>query len=88
MPPINLDTICIDDLQQLRGELNEFFRAYDASESCYCDGNGEYVAIALQAEEAYKAVRKRIRDLALDLGIHAEFLDEYELTRSKSRIAA
>ena len=88
MPQIDLDEINLDDLFMLRAELSEFFNAHDAYEACYCDGSDDWIRLSLRAEDKFDAVRKRIRDLALDLGIHAEFLEEYELTRSKSRIAA
>lgn len=73
----DLDEICIDDLLQLRQELNDFFNAHDAFEQCYCEGDGEYTRIALRAEDKLDAVRRRIRNLAIDWGIHAEFLKEF-----------
>lgn len=88
MPPIDLDEINLDDLAQLRTELNDFFNAHDTYQWAYCEGEGEYTAIALRAGETYEAIRRRIKDLAIDLGIHQQFLEEYELMRSKSRLVA
>lgn len=75
--PINLDLISLDDLAQLRQELNDFFNAHDAYEGYYCDASDDWVRISLRAEDKFDAVRRRIRNLAIDLGIHAEFLQEH-----------
>lgn len=88
MPPIDLDEINLDDLAMLRTEINEFFLAFDTYQQMYCEGEGEYIAIALRAEDKYDAVRRRIKNLAIDLGIHQQFLEEYELKRQNSRLAA
>lgn len=88
MPQIDLDEINIDDLQRLSTELNEFFNAYNTYQWAYCEGDSEWLQIGLRTEDKYDAVRRRIKNLAIDLGIHQQFLEEYELTRSKSRIAA
>jgi hypothetical protein len=88
MPQIDIDEINIDDLQQLSTELNDFFAAYNTYQWSYCQGERDYTYIALRADDKLDAVRRRIRNLAIDLGIHAQFLEEYEATRTNSRIAA
>lgn len=77
MTQIDLDEINLDDLQQLSTELADFFNAYNTYQWAYCEGEGEWSAIALRAEERFDAVRRRIKNLAVDLGIHAEFLQEH-----------
>lgn len=88
MPQIDLDEINLDDLATLRTELNDFFNAYNAYQACYCDGGDDWMRISLRAEDKYDAVRRRIKNLAIDLGIHQQFLEEYELRRQNARLAA
>ena len=79
MTQIDLDEINLDDLAQLRTELNDFFNAHDTYQWAYCEGEGEYIAIALRAEDKFDAVRRRIKNLAIDLGIH-----HYQLSFAQS----
>lgn len=84
-----LDDITIDELAQLRQELNDFFAAHDAYEYCYCDRSA---ALKADRSAALKAelLRDRIRGIAIDWGIHKEFLGEFTQSLAKSglKIAA
>jgi len=88
MPHIDLDDINLDDLSQLSTELNDFFSAFNTYQWAYCEGHGEYAVIGLRAEENFEAVRQRIKNLAIDLGIHGEFLDEYAAKFRNQQLAA
>ena len=72
----DLDAIA-QELFYLHSELNSFFSLYQASERAYREGHGAYSELRDQALEQSERVRKRIKGLTIDLGIHAEFLEEW-----------
>ena len=77
-----LDEITLDDLATLRTELNDFFKAHDTYEWCFYESDPDTDqadrAAALKAE----LVRDRVRSLAINWGLHKEFLKQYDDLRS------
>lgn len=76
------DTEIIDDLARLRGDVSDFFKAYDAYQWAYCEEE-DCTAIALLAEDKLDSIKRRIRHLAIDFGLHAEFLQEFSQIQQK-----
>lgn len=85
-----LDEISIDELAQLRQDLNDFFNAYQTYEWCYCEGNIDAEEVDRAAALKAELLRDRIRGIAIDWGIHKEFLREFSenLAKNGFRIAA
>lgn len=85
-----LDEISIDELAQLRQELTEFFNAHDAYQWCYYEGNIDAEEVDRAAALKAELLRDRVRGLAIDWGIHKEFLNEFSenLAKKGLRIAA
>lgn len=82
MQQIDLNQINVDELFQLRDATVELINALDFAERSYCDGLEEFEAAMEDAAKDYLRLRSRIRGLAIEYGIHADFLREYsELER-------
>lgn len=81
----DLDQIDIDDLYSLQKELGSFLDSYFLSEQLFCEGEGDYNYVRELAEENALKLRSRIKALAIDWGLHGEFLDEY-LAAARVRI--
>jgi hypothetical protein len=85
-----LQDLLIDDLAQLRADLNDFFTAYDSYEWLYCEGDGDTDSADRNAALKAELLRDRIRGIAIDWGIHKDFLQEYsrKLTDNGLKVAA
>jgi hypothetical protein len=85
-----LDELTIDDLAQLRQELNDFFQSFDTYQWLYCEGDGDADSADRNAALKAELLRDRIRGICIDWGIHKEFLAEYnrKLTDNGLKIAA
>ncbi len=85
-----LDGITIDELAQMRSELNDFFAAHDAYEYCYCEGSADTDRADRSAALKAELLRDRIRGIAIDWGIHKEFISEFSQNLAKNglKIAA
>lgn len=85
-----LDEISIDELAQLRSELNDFFAAHDTYQWCYCEGDADADSADRSAALKAELLRDRIRGIAIDWGIHKEFLREFSESLAKNglKIAA
>lgn len=78
----DIDQISLDELYTLRLEIVNFLDSHAFMERAYCEGWGEYDQLRQEAEQDFSKLRSRIRGLAIDYGIHADFLKEYsELER-------
>lgn len=84
MPQFLLEDTSIDELFDLKKEIDSFLNAQDAAERALCEGNGEAEYIKSLAHTEALKLKKRIRGLAIEWGIHQEFLAEYEAARSQS----
>lgn len=85
-----LDEISVDELAQLRQELNDFFAAHDTYQWCYCEADPDTDQADRSAALKAELLRDRIRGIAIDWGIHKEFLGEFtqSLARNGLKIAA
>lgn len=73
----DLDSLDIDDLYALQKELGSFLDSYFLSEQLFCEGEADCDYVREQAEGNALKLRSRVKALAIDWGLHAEFLDEY-----------
>ena len=85
-----LQDLLIEDLAQLRADLNDFFAAHDSYQWLYCEGDDDADSADRNAALKAELLRDRIRGIAIDWGIHSEFLQEYsrKLTDNGLKIAA
>lgn len=67
-----------DDFIKLKKEIDSFLETFSTSEWAFCEGDDSFTYYEKLAEEKAKILKDRIRGLAIELGIHAEFLKEYE----------
>lgn len=77
MPQITLEDISADELYALKNEIDSFLNTVDASERAYCEGYPEYEQLENDCQDRSREMKQRVRSLAIALGIHGEFLDEY-----------
>lgn len=77
MTQIQLDEISVDELYALKNEINSFLNTQDAAERAYCEGYAEYEEIQGDCQAKAQQMKQRILWLAVLMGIHGEFLDEY-----------
>lgn len=77
MAQIKLDDISVDELYALQKEIESYVSSQDAVERAYCEGSSEYEEIQGNCLEKAQVMKQRVRGLAIALGIHGEFLDEY-----------
>lgn len=79
---VDLNQINVDELFQLRDSAVQLINSLDFAERAYCDGLDEFEAAMADAAKDYLKLRSRIRGLAIEYGIHSDFLKEYsELER-------
>jgi hypothetical protein len=79
--PFEPDQICIADLFALKSEIDSFVNSYCSQEESFCEGSDEYSELKRLTEAKAARLRGRIRGLAIDWGIHREFIEQYELSR-------
>ena len=72
-----LEDISVDELYALKNEIDSFINTQDAAERAYCEGYSEYEQLENDRQDRAQQMKQRIKSLAIALGIHAEFLDEY-----------
>lgn len=77
MAQFQLNEISVDELVALQKEINSFLNIQDAAERAYCEGASEYQELEEGCQEKAQRMKQRVRSLAIALGIHGEFLDEY-----------
>ena len=79
MTQIQLDkiSVSVDELYALQKEIDSYINTQDAVERAYCEGCPEYEEIHLSCQKKALKMKQRIRGLAVSMGIHGEFLDEY-----------
>lgn len=73
-----LEDVCPDEIYRLQKELDSLLSAIDAAERMYAMGNPEYQEIRLVALLGVVKVKASVRSLAIGMGIHREFLAEYQ----------
>jgi hypothetical protein len=83
MSQISPDCISIDELFKLKREIDSFLNAENALAEALSEGDEAYEYIKQQSCSASQKLRKRIRGIAVEWGIHREFLAEYESLRSE-----
>ena len=77
MPQIQLEDFSTDELYALKGEIDSFLNTADAAERAYCEGCLEYEQLENDCQDRAQQMKQRVKSLAIALGIHGEFLDEY-----------
>lgn len=77
MPQIQLEDISADELYSLKREIDSFLNTANAAEQAYCEGYPEYQQLEHDCQDRAREMKQRVRSLAIALGIHGEFLDEY-----------
>jgi len=77
MAQIQLNEISVDELYALKREIDSFINTQDAAERAFCEGCAEHEEIQEDCQAKAQQMKQRIRGLAISLGIHGEFLDEY-----------
>jgi len=65
------------ELLKLKSEIDAFVNAQDAAERAFCEGDSAYRDCLAIASQKVQALKHRIRGLAIDCGIQADFLKEY-----------
>lgn len=81
MSYIELDDLDIDYLAKLQRDIDDFLNAYDTYQAMWESSESDYIAAKLLANDYFNAVRSRIRNLAIDYGIHRQLLDEFAAYR-------
>lgn len=84
MPQITLDDIAADELYALKNEIDSFLNTVDATEQAYCKGYPEYEQLENDCQDRARQMKQRVKSLAIALGIHGEFLDEYVASCQRS----
>ena len=82
-----LDEISIDELFKLKREIDAFVNAQDAAEQAFCNGDSAYEDCQNICTEKALALKSRIRSLAIAMGVHADFLKEYNATCKRNGLA-
>ncbi len=77
MTQFQLEDISVDELHALQREISSFINTADAVEQAYCEGYSEYELLLDDYGNRVRQIKYHIRGLAIALGIHDEFLDEY-----------
>ena len=77
MTQITLEDISADELYALKDEIDSFLNTADAAERAYCEGCSEYEQLEDDSQDRARQMKQRVKSLAIALGIHGEFLDEY-----------
>ena len=77
MAQIQPEDISADELYALKAEIDSFLNTADAAERAYCEGCSEYEQLENDCQDKARQMKQRVKSLAIALGIHAEFLDEY-----------
>ena len=81
---IDIDDMSLDELYRLLTEIKTFLDSYEFSERAYSEGSEDFTRLRIEADDDFLAVRSRIRGLAIEWGIHADFLQKYsELERQR-----
>lgn len=73
----DIDQISLDELYHLKSDILRFLDSYEFSERAYSEGSGDFTRLRIEAEDDFSNLRSRIKGLAIDWGIHADFLKEY-----------
>lgn len=74
---IDLDDYNADELLCLRDNIDSFLNASDLRDRAYCEGWEEFEDLHADTIKAAAKLQKRIKGLAIALGIQAEFLKQY-----------
>ena len=77
MPQIQLEDISTDELYALKDEIDSFLNTQNVAERAYCEGYPEYEQLENDCQDRAQEMKQRVKSLAIALGIHGEFLDEY-----------
>jgi hypothetical protein len=76
-PKLLADQFAPDELILLQREINDFINALQTREWAYCEGDSCYQDCEAAAEKVAQKLKKRLKGLAIECGIHAEFLDSF-----------
>lgn len=79
----------IDELFSFKRKLDQFLDAHQTAEWAYCEHDADYSYIDELARERAEELWQQTKGLAISLGIHADFLAEYQesLQRQGLRLA-
>ena len=84
MAQIALEDISADELYSLKDEIDSFLNTQDAAERAFCEGYSEYEQLENDCQDRAQEMKQRVKSLAIALGIHGEFLDEYVASCQRS----
>ena len=73
----------IDELFSFYRKLEAFLNAYQTAEWAYCENEADYQYIDEIAQERAEEMWQQLKGLAIALGIHADFLREYQESLQK-----
>lgn len=73
----------IDELFSFKRKLDQFLDAYQTAEWAYCEHDADYEYIDELARERAQELWQQLKGLAIALGIHADFLAEYQESLQK-----
>ena len=77
MTQIQLDEISVDKLFALQKDIDSYIISQNTAELAFGEGYAEYEEIQEDCLDKTQRMKQRIRALAVSMGIHGEFLDEY-----------
>lgn len=86
MPQIQLDEIPVDELYALCQEIDSYINSQNAAGWAFCEGYTEYEEIQEDCLDKAQRVKQRIRGLAVSMGMHGEFLDEYMASYKRNEL--
>lgn len=65
------------ELIKLNQEINDFLDAFQNKELAFCEGDSSYDQSEIAAEQAAQKLKNRLTGIAIECGIHADFLDSF-----------
>lgn len=80
---MEFDEIQLDELFSFKRKLDSFLEAYQTAEWAYCENEADYAYIDELARERAQELWQQLKGLAIALGIHADFLAEYQESLQK-----
>ena len=74
------------ELIKLNQEINDFLNAFQTKEWAYCEGDSSYVDCEVATEQAAQKLKKRLTGIAIECGIHADFLNSFTQTYQQNSL--
>ena len=74
------------ELIKLNQEISDFLNAFQTREWAYCEGDSSYVDCEVATEQAAQKLKKRLTGIAIECGIHADFLNSFTQTYQQNSL--